>query len=119
MLPRTHSEVSDAPSRCLGPDGSAALVEKALRILEGRWKLAIIFRLYGEEVMRFSALEKSIGKVSQKVLTQQLRELERDGLVKRTVHPVVPPRVDYELTTLGRSLRPALRALREWSESMC
>ncbi len=82
MLPRTHYEVSDTPARCLSPDGASALVERALRVLDGRWKLAIVFRLFGTPVLRFSELEKSIGGVSQKVLTQQLRELERDGVCR-------------------------------------
>lgn len=120
MEPRTHFEVSDLPpgnsaAKCLGPDGSAAQVDRAFRMLEGRWKLAIVFRLFGSPVMRFSELEKSLERVSQKVLTQQLRELERDGIVVRTVYPVVPPRVEYRLTERGEALKLTLRALREWS----
>jgi DNA-binding HxlR family transcriptional regulator len=66
-------------------------------------------------VMRFSELEHAIPAVSQKMLIQQLRELERDGIVQRTIYPQVPPRVEYQLTSVGRALRPALRALVAWA----
>ena len=65
--------------------------------------------------MRFSELERAIPGVSQKMLIQQLRELERDGIVQRTIHPQVPPKVEYKLTTFGKALRPALRALLAWA----
>jgi DNA-binding HxlR family transcriptional regulator len=118
----THKRVSDAPdgepgSACFGPDGSAHLVQRALDALDGRWKLAIIFRLFATSTLRFSELERSIPGVSQKMLTQRLRELERDGVIARTIHAAVPPRVDYCLTTAGEALRPALRMLRDWSAS--
>ena len=66
---------------------------------------------------RFGELKKSIGGVSQKVLTAQLREMETDGLVRRTVYPEVPPRVEYTLTALGRSLKPILDAMWDWGEA--
>jgi hypothetical protein len=65
-------------------------------------------------VMRFSELERAIPVVSQKMLIQQLRELERDGIVQRAIHPQVPPKVEYKPTTVGKALRPALRALLAW-----
>ena len=91
------------------------------RILQGRWKLAILFHLFGGAVkkcraMRFSELERAIPAVSQKMLIQQLRELERDGIVLRTIYPQIPPRVEYQLTNVGIALRPALRALLAWAE---
>ncbi|NYF79067.1 DNA-binding HxlR family transcriptional regulator [Granulicella arctica] len=88
--------------------------------MEGRWKLVIIHNLFGRDggkppVMRFSELERAIPTVSQKMLIQQLRCLERDGIVQRTIHPQVPPKVEYQLTCLGEALRPTLRALLDWA----
>ena len=98
------------------PARHAEGAENALKVLEGRWKMIIIFHLFTQPVMRFSELERAISAVSQKMLIQQLRELERDGVVRRTVHPQVPPKVEYDLTELGRGLCPALDALLEWGE---
>ncbi len=84
--------------------------------MEGRWKMIIIFHLFTQPVMRFSELERAIPGISQKMLIQQLRELERDGVVRRNVYPQVPPKVEYDLTELGRALCPALDALLEWGE---
>lgn len=89
-------------------------VVAALRRIEGRWKLAILFHLFGGRILRFSELERAIPDVSQKMLTQQLRQMEADGLVRRTVHPEVPPRVEYQLTDWGQALCPALDALLAW-----
>ena len=79
-------------------------IEEAFRLLEGRWKMVIIFQLFARGVLRFSELERAIPAVSQKTLIQQLRELERDGVVSRTVYPQVPPKVEYRLTPWGQSL---------------
>jgi len=98
------------------PAKHAEGAEKALKVLEGRWKMIIIFHLFTRPVLRFSELERAIPGVSQKMLIQQLRELERDGIVRRTVHPQVQPNVEYDLTKLGRALCPALDALLEWGE---
>ncbi len=94
---------------------AASGVEGAFRMLEGRWKMVIIFHLFARGVLRFSELEKSIPGVSQKMLIQQLRELERDGIVSRTVYPQVPPKVEYRLTEWGQAMCPALDALLEWA----
>ncbi|WP_245814768.1 winged helix-turn-helix transcriptional regulator [Cystobacter ferrugineus] len=91
--------------------------EEALKVLEGRWKMMILFNLFARPVLRFSELERAIPGVSQKMLSQQLREMERDGIVRRTVHPEVPPRVEYTLTDVGRALCPVLDALLRWSVS--
>ncbi len=88
--------------------------EEVLRVLEGRWKMVILFHLFIRPLLRFSELERSIPDVSQKMLIQQLRELEADGIVVRTVHPQVPPKVEYSLTEWGRELCPALDALLKW-----
>lgn len=83
-------------------------------MIKGRWKLLILFNLFGGRVRRFSELERSIPGVSQKMLTQQLRQLENAGLVHRVVYPLVPPRVEYALTDRGQALCPVLDALLQW-----
>jgi DNA-binding HxlR family transcriptional regulator len=94
---------------------AASGVEAAFRMLEGRWKMVIIFRLFDQPVLRFSELERVIPGVSQKMLIQQLRDLERDGIVQRTIYPQVPPKVEYRLTDWGQAMCPALDSLLEWA----
>src|SRR6202047_133391 len=77
---------------------------------------ALIIQIFGKGTIRYAALQREIGGISQKMLTQTLRSLERDGLVQRTVHPVVPPKVEYSLTRLGRTSIEPLHALCRWSE---
>jgi len=96
-----------------GNDHGDCPAELALRVMQGRWKV-LILRELAEGVRRFSALQRSLPGVSQKVLTSQLRELEADGVVERTVHPEVPPRVEYALTARGRALLPILDGLHAW-----
>ena len=98
------------------PHSAAQSVQNVLRVLEGRWKLIILFQLFGGQVRRFSDLERSIPGISQKMLIQQLRQLESDGVVGRIVHHQVPPKVEYHLTEWGQSLCPALDALLLWAE---
>ncbi|WMJ68637.1 winged helix-turn-helix transcriptional regulator [Stenotrophomonas sp. 24(2023)] len=98
------------------PDTAATDVAAALAHLEGRWKLRILFHLFDGKVQRYSDLERLIPDISQKMLAQQLRRLESDGIVQRTVYPEVPPRVDYRLTAWGQALCPALDALLLWRE---
>ena len=80
-----------------------------------KWTMLVITALEGDEAVRFSELRRRIEGVSQKMLTQTLRALERDGLVTRTVHPTVPVTVEYRLTALGRSLTDAVDAIRDWA----
>ncbi len=91
-------------------------VEAALAVIGGRWKAVIIFHLINAPFMRFGALKKSIPKVSQRMLTSQLRELEEDGIVHREVYAQVPPKVEYSLTEYGQSLVPLMYTLRQWGE---
>src|SRR5436853_4046010 len=77
---------------------------------------ALIIQVLGQGTRRYAELQREIGGISQKMLTQTLRSLERDGLVQRTVHPVVPPKVEYTLTKLGRTLIEPLQGLCRWSE---
>jgi DNA-binding HxlR family transcriptional regulator len=117
-MARTNKKVGYSPTGKLEdvtPDMAATGVERAFRILEGRWKMVIIFHLFARDILRFSELEKAIPAVSQKMLIQQLRELERDGVVSRTVFPQVPPKVEYRLTEWGKAICPALDALLEWA----
>lgn len=85
----------------------------SLSVLGGRWKPAILCRLM-HQTMRYSDLRNSIDQISERMLVSQLRELEADQVVKRTVYPVVPPRVEYELTPLGLSMKPMLKAMSDW-----
>lgn len=98
------------------PDTAAVGVEAVLRLLEGRWKLVILFHLFDGKVQRFSDLEKLIPGISQKMLAQQLRQLEADGIVARKLYPQVPPKVEYRLTDWGQALCPALDAMLKWAE---
>ena len=97
------------------PASAAEGVEQALKILEGRWKLVILFHLFGGKLLRFSELERAIPAISQKMLIQQLRQMEADGIVRRIVHHQVPPKVEYCLTEWGQALCPALDALLKWA----
>lgn len=117
-MARTHKKVSNPPEAEASPwtrVTAAKGVEEALRMLEGRWKFLILFQLFGGQVMRFSDLEREIPAVTQKMLAQQLRQLEKDGIVHRTVYPVIPPKVEYSLTPWGQSLCPVLDAILRWA----
>src|ERR1043165_8813365 len=103
-----HTRVSD-------PDSSdCRAVSGILARVGDKWSVLIIMRL-GEGSRRFNEIKRMIGGISQRMLTLTLRNLERDGLVKRTVTPSIPPRVDYELTALGRDLLQPVAALGEWA----
>lgn len=91
-------------------------VETTLTLISNRWKVLILRDLM-EKTMRFGELKKSIGSISQKVLTSNLRDMEEQGLLTRKVYPEVPPRVEYTLTELGRSLSPILDAMKDWGEN--
>jgi DNA-binding HxlR family transcriptional regulator len=98
------------------PTTAADGVEQALKVLEGKWKLVILFHLFGGRLLRFSELEKAIPGITQKMLIQQLRQMEGDGVVRRIVHPQVPPKVEYGLTDWGQALCPTLDALLQWAD---
>lgn len=114
----THEKVSHLPESKraeLTPVAAAQGVEEAFKLLEGRWKLLILFHLFGGRVLRFSDLERAIPTISQKMLAQQLRQLESDGILRRIVHQQVPPKVEYCMTEWGQALCPALDALLKWA----
>jgi DNA-binding HxlR family transcriptional regulator len=92
------------------------VVDAALDVIGGKWKGMIVYQLLQQEPQRFNALKRAVGDITQRMLTKQLRELEDDGLVSRTVYAEVPPRVEYRLTDAGRDLAPVVIALKAWGE---
>ncbi|WP_131113288.1 winged helix-turn-helix transcriptional regulator [Lichenihabitans psoromatis] len=90
-------------------------VEGALAFIDGKWKGVILFHLQAE-TLRFNQLRRKLPHATQRMLTNQLRELERDGLVIRTVYAEVPPKVEYRLSPLGQSLEPVINALKSWGD---
>lgn len=90
-------------------------VEAALEVIGGKWKAAILFRLLDGK-KRFNEIKRLFPSLTQRILTQQLRELERDGVVERKVYAEVPPKVEYSLTEFGRTLETVLRLLSEWGK---
>ena len=90
-------------------------VTTTLSVIGGKWKPIILY-VIGEETKRFSQIKKLIPIISQKMLTQQLRELEQDGIIHRHVYPVVPPKVEYTLTEYGQTLMPIMKAMAAWGQ---
>lgn len=92
-------------------------VELTLQVIGGKWKPIILWHLFTEGTRRFGELKRAMPNITQKMLTQQLRELEADGLVRREVYPQVPPKVEYSLTELGDSVMPVMRTMCEWGQT--
>lgn len=92
---------------------SKNVVNITLKVIGGKWKPLILWHLH-ENTYRFSQLKQLVVGITQKMLTDQLRELEKDGIVKRKVFPVVPPKVEYSMTKYGETLLPVLDAMAEW-----
>jgi DNA-binding HxlR family transcriptional regulator len=109
LMPPAQTEFPEAFCHQAG----SCAVETTLEIIGGRWKVLILRELFSG-TKRFSELQRTLSGITQKMLTQQLRELEQDGLVHRQVYPVVPPKVEYSLTALGQTLQPVLKAMHEW-----
>lgn len=93
----------------------ACPVQTCLNFISDKWKILIIRDLL-TGTKRFSELKKSLAPVTQKMLTQQLRQMENDGIIHREVYPVVPPKVEYSLTELGRSLEPVIEVMKKWGQ---
>ncbi|WP_035051009.1 winged helix-turn-helix transcriptional regulator [Carnobacterium pleistocenium] len=89
----------------------------ALSVIGGRWKIAIVWALLHEAPLRLSELQRLFPNINQRMLIRQLRELEEDQIIHRTVYPVVPPKVDYKLTTVGQSLEPVVTSICDWGET--
>lgn len=94
----------------------ACTFEIAMDLIGGKWKPIIIWHLGTKGTKRFNELKKLLPKITQKMLTQQLRELENDSLVERKVYPQIPPKVEYSLTEFGENLMPILRMMCDWGE---
>jgi DNA-binding HxlR family transcriptional regulator len=90
-------------------------VEATLRFIDGKWKGVILYHLL-EGTLRFSEIRRRLTSVTQRMLTNQLREMEADGLITRTIYAEIPPKVEYSLTERGRSLEPVIRALKTWGD---
>ena len=97
-----------------GVEGCA--VERTLSLIDGKWKIVVLYKLL-RGTLRFNELRRLMPLVTQRMLTHQLRELEADGLIVRTVYAQVPPRVEYSLSPRGRSLEPVLMAMKEWGDT--
>ena len=107
---------NESTSQSTAPNLPACPVETTLTLISNKWKVLILRDLL-TGTKRFGELRKSIGTVSQKVLTSQLRQMEESGLLTRKVYAEVPPRVEYTLTELGYSLRPIMDAMWTWGEN--
>ena len=97
-------------------EAAACPAEATIQLIGGRWKVPIVWHLFSG-TLRFSELRRAMPGVTQKMLTQQLRELEEDGIVSRKVYPEVPPKVEYSLTARGASLKPVVDAMCRWAKS--
>ena len=90
-------------------------VELALDVIGGKWKMPILWRL-NRNVWRYGELRKDLGIITHKMLTEQLKDLEKEGLIERKVYPVVPPKVEYRITKKGKTIIPIIESLREWGD---
>ena len=104
----TNKLVRIEPSQC-------AAVDQLVALLGEKWTLLVLGALTKAPTLRYNELQRTVGGISQRMLTLTLKKLEENGLVKRTIFPTVPPRVDYELTPLGRTLIKPIRALLDWT----
>lgn len=95
----------------------ACPVQICLNFISDKWKILIIRDLL-TGTKRFNELKKSLSPITQKMLTQQLRQMEDDGIIQRKVYPVVPPKVEYSLTPLGKSLEPVIEVMKEWGQKI-
>jgi DNA-binding HxlR family transcriptional regulator len=102
--------------RSLRPRLHDCAVDTCLELIAGKWKPLILWKLSQRPCMRFGEFQRAIPDITKKMLTQQLRELERDCLIIRTVYPIVPRKVEYALSGLGQTLRPVLDATAQWGQ---
>lgn len=93
-------------------------IDVTLAVMGGKWKASILWHL-AQQTMRFSDLQRQFNDTTRKMLTQQLREMETDGLVHREVYPQVPPKVEYSLTSKGKSIYPILEQMCVWGKEYC
>ena len=95
---------------------SGCAVEACLEVIGGKWKGVILHHLMTRGVLRFNEIQRLKPNLSPRILTAQLRELERDGVIVRKVYPVVPPKVEYSLSKAGESLKPLIKAMQDWGD---
>lgn len=107
-----NEEILKKQEVCL--DINTCPVVTTLKVIGGKWKPAIIWELQNHGTLRFGHLRRSVIGITQKMLTQQLRELELDGIINRKIYPEVPPRVEYQLTVYGKTLGPILNEMANW-----
>jgi DNA-binding HxlR family transcriptional regulator len=110
-----HSVKKDTVMPQKAPRVQGCSVERTMSLIDGKWKIIVLYKLL-RGTLRFNELRRLIPSITQRMLTHQLRELEADGLVVRTVYAQVPPRVEYTLSVRGRSLEPVLVAMKEWGD---
>ncbi|RWK61177.1 MAG: HxlR family transcriptional regulator [Mesorhizobium sp.] len=108
VMPRIRHDRFDCSPGCT--------VEGTLRYIDGKWKGVMLYHLF-EGTLRFNEIRRRIPNCTQRMLTNQLRELEADGLIARKIYPQVPPKVEYSLTPRGRSLEPVITALKTWGDA--
>jgi DNA-binding HxlR family transcriptional regulator len=94
----------------------AVIIENVLKVIGGKWKVLIVFHLSRHDVVRFGELKRLIPGVTQRILTNQLREMEADGLINRKVYPEVPPKVEYSLSDIGSELKAVYMEMKKWGE---
>ncbi|MFD8708724.1 winged helix-turn-helix transcriptional regulator [Kitasatospora sp. NPDC059648] len=109
-----HTAVTTPPVVSCGDEHEDCGIREVLDRIGDKWSVLVIVEL-AQGVRRFSQLQRAVPGISQRMLTLTVRQLERDGLITRTVHPTVPPQVEYELTMMGRSLTHLVKALADWS----
>ena len=113
MVTNEKTVKTSAVSSCTA---NSCEIRDAFMMIGGKWKSMILYVLSSQGVVRFNQLKKTVAGISQKMLTQLLRELERDGLIKRQAFPEVTPRVEYSMTELGLSLGPIYQAVHHWEQ---
>jgi DNA-binding HxlR family transcriptional regulator len=113
---KNANDPQNVPDICEMDSRVEALVNDVIGRVADKWTMRILEALNEHGVVRFTKLGRLVGNISQKMLTQTLRQMERDGLVARTVHPVIPPKVEYKLTELGHSLSYAFCGVWKWAE---
>ncbi len=117
-LKKPKSPTGFHPTECAkeGKLEHAVIIENVLKVIGGKWKVLIVFHLSQNEVVRFGELKRKIPGVTQRILTNQLREMEADDLVVRKVYPEVPPKVEYSLSDVGRELKAVYIEMKKWGD---
>lgn len=114
VMEENFKEKSERQDYTSGDTFFSCHVERAANLINGKWKILILFKLSIHEFLRYSSLKKEVGSISEKMLIQQLKELEKDGLVIKKIYPVSPPKVEYYLTERGKGIIPVITELRNW-----